>query len=76
MKRESPVTIAARALSQARWAKMTSDERKKWAKWVASHRTREQMSQGGRPRSAGSRCSCGEMTVARAKARRHKCKAA
>jgi hypothetical protein len=28
---------------------------------------------GGRPRTAGPRCPCGEMTAKRAKARYHKC---
>ena len=30
---------------------------------------------GGRPRTEGPRCPCGEMTLRRAEARKHKCKA-
>lgn len=57
----SAVSKAARAMVRARWAKTTPKERSQFASWVASQpRVKE-------------RCPCGEMSLKRALARRHKC---
>jgi hypothetical protein len=61
----------ARALARARWAETTPAERRKFMEWVSTHRSLEQM--GAAQRSNKPRCPCGEMTLARAEARRHKC---
>jgi hypothetical protein len=53
--------------ARARWQKTTAEERTAFARWVASQ---------PRPgRRSPDRCPCGEMTRARALARRHKCAA-
>lgn len=65
---------AGRLLSELRWAGTTPEERSKFAAQVAAHRTPEQMG-AARKDLIKSRCPCGEMTLARAKARRHKCAA-
>lgn len=62
---------AAQTLAMLRWAKTTARERKEFMAKVAAARTPEQM--GAARRSSKPRCPCGEMTLARALARRHQC---
>lgn len=63
---------AGRSLARARWAKTTPEERSEFAARIAAQRTPETMGAAGRD-PLKPRCPCGEMTLARAKARRHKC---
>lgn len=63
---------AGRSLARARWAKTTPEQRSEFAAKIAAHRTPETMGAAGRD-PLKPRCPCGEMTLARAKARRHKC---
>lgn len=67
-------TRAARLLSEMRWAGTTPEERSEFAASVAAHRTPEQMGAAMRDPTKA-RCPCGVMTLARAKARAHKCEA-
>lgn len=63
---------AGRLLSEMRWAGTTPEERSKFAARVASCRTPEQMG-AARKDPIKARCLCGLMTLARAKARCHRC---
>jgi hypothetical protein len=65
--------FAVRASNRARWAETTPAERKELMSWVQAQRSPEQL--GAAQRSNKPRCPCGEMTLARAEARRHKCQA-
>lgn len=71
MTKESPTTLAARAMAQARWAKTKPEERSRVATWLNAQRTTENRRDPDKPR-----CPCGAMTAKRAAARRHKCEAA
>jgi hypothetical protein len=74
MQRKTPLhPNTARALVRARWAKTTPGERRQFMEWVQAQRSPEQL--GAAQRSNKPRCPCGEMTLARAEARRHKCQA-
>jgi hypothetical protein len=74
MQRKTPLhPNEARALVRTRWAKTTPAERREFMRQVAAQRSPEQL--GAAQRSDKPRCPCGEMTLARAEARRHKCQA-
>lgn len=62
--------LRAAALCKERWDKTTPEERTAIMKKVSSYK--RDYSKGGRKRDPN-RCACGEMTLARAKARGHRC---